>query len=392
MDKLYFDVLKSVLDLLEDLNKEVAPYLESINFKIINQKESAFWKYYDIIRYYKGQNSVNKFVLSQINEYYKDFIIFWDVTYYKYNKAQDLYADVNYLRYKYFEYRNGVHQNNKSVLHYIFFFQFIDFLLTRWRLVLEPHKIVEIGYTLFWRFLDKLQKTEFLTKFRPIYYYSSILNIDLTNNIGISKHFTDYPYSVRFLVYKLNKILKDSWELTHWWMISIIKRELNNKENKIWSKFRDGWKEHDSLIHNIMNVIADNSNISEDDKKALWVMKETWDIEDEDGPSYIEDATWYDPYAKLMEVIQNLITSAILVTTKEDLNLKNQKIWLFIYRLFQDINLDKMLLVNKKFWAYDHNTFLWMVNIIKSKQWKWMKKNKHVNTNVIEINNSILKL
>jgi hypothetical protein len=86
---------------------------------------------------------------------------------------------------------------------------------------------------LFGRFLDKLLKTEYLTKFRPIYYYSSILNIDLTNNIGVSKHFTDYPYSVRFLVYKLNKILKDSGELSHLEMIDIIKRELANKENKI---------------------------------------------------------------------------------------------------------------------------------------------------------------
>jgi hypothetical protein len=42
MDKIYFDALKNTLDLLEELNKDLAPYLESINSKITMEMETSF--------------------------------------------------------------------------------------------------------------------------------------------------------------------------------------------------------------------------------------------------------------------------------------------------------------------------------------------------------------
>lgn len=397
-NNLYYWVLNDVLKLQETLDVLVTPFIEEKNKEVIRTQSSLYWKYYNTISNYKWINSVNKFVFSQINEYYKSFSVFWNITYYKYNKSKDLYADINFLRYKYFEFHNGTYQKNKEVLHYIFLLQFIDFIISRGRLVLEPEAIFETAYSLFAKFLDKLSKTEFLTKFRPIYYYSSILNIELTNNIGISKHFKDYPYSVRFLVYRINKLIKNGWELSHSETVEIIEREIEDRENKIGWKFRKWWAEHSSLVHNIMNVISDYQNISEEDKKALWILKDTGDGEDfwaggeADSASY-EIPELYDPYFHLEEAVKTLITEARLMTRSDaDVTVKDQKVWFVIFNLFQSINLDKVLFINKKYGNCPADTFKWIVNIIKSKQGKWIKKVKIPNQKVVELNNAVMRL
>lgn len=391
-------ILKSHLELLDNLKELTADFFHKKNEELIISQDKSFVQTYETIKYYKWKNQVSKFVLSQINDYYKNITLFWTKTYYQYNKAWDLYKDIAYLRYKFFEFLHATNQENKIIIHYIFLFQFIDLLLSKGSLILEARKIIDTAYNLFPWFLQKLKKIENLSKYRPVYYYTSIMNIELTNKVWIGKHFLQYPYSIRFLAYSISKYVKSN-QLSKEELINYIKSEIENKENKIGSKFRENGSEHKTLVAHILTVLDPDTDtiISEHDKQIIWMINERGDFEDNQSNYASEGSIHEEESNNELEEIDNWVNSMLFKSfigknNEDKKTLSNIKLVTLIWLFFHTTNLEKFLLLNSVFSSFDNLQLAGILNIIKSKQWLILNKNKNVNLDIVDINNKLIKL